>query len=73
MVKITRLPGKIEVWRVDIGKENMLAISAEEALDFVLKEIEKPAVRIEWINAPHGFEPPGWDGRFPRLPPSATA
>lgn len=73
MVKITRMPGKVEVWRVDVNGSITLAISPEEALDSVMQQIKEPAVRIEWINTPQGFDPPGWDGRFPRLPPSATA
>jgi hypothetical protein len=73
MAKITRMRGPIEVWRVEIGDSVTLALSPEEALDSLMSQIEEPAVRVEWVNVPQDFDPPGWDGRFPRLPPSATA
>lgn len=73
MVKITRLPGAIEVWKVQVGKSVTLAISPEEAIDSVMAQIDNASVGIQWVNVPHDFDPPGWDGRFPRLPPSAIA
>lgn len=73
MIKITRLSGAVEVWRVEVNDLTVLATSPEEALDSVMSQVEKPSVRIRWVNVPHDFDPPGWDDRFPRLPPSATA
>lgn len=73
MIKITRLPGKVEVWKVEVGDIVALAVSPEEALDSVMSQVESPSVRIRWVNVAHDFDPPGWEGRFPRLPPTATA
>lgn len=70
---ITLLPGKVETWRVDVDGHVHLAISPEEALDAVLSTTNGRSVSVSWVGVPQDFDPPGWDGRLDRLPPSAIA
>lgn len=70
---ITRVDGVVELWRVEVDGQEHIALSPGEALDAVMFVSEKSSVSICWKNVPQDFEPPGWDDRLPRLPPSATA
>jgi hypothetical protein len=70
---ITKDTTGVEVWRVEIDGKIYLTLSPEEALDAVMAASEKSSISILWLNVPQDFDPPGWEDRRPRLPPSATA
>jgi hypothetical protein len=70
---ITMMDGEIEAWIVEFDGQKHLALSAEQALDAVMYLSEGNSVSVKWENVAQDFEPPGWSGRLPRLPPNAMA